>query len=105
MVEPAAPGVNRGLGIDFSTPSRRDAEKSVSFVGTKPIGGVSGWVGTGDDGTEIGVSGWESGSGCASLEVLEVLEGFEGAEVHAVGTIDAALDAGEGIERGLESVA
>ena len=36
---------------------------------------------------------------------LEVLEGFEGAEVHAVGGIDAALNAGEGIERVAEGVA
>jgi hypothetical protein len=36
---------------------------------------------------------------------LEVLEGFEGTEVHAVGRIDTALNAGEGIEGGMESVA
>jgi hypothetical protein len=36
--------------------------------------------------------------GCRGLEVLE---GFEGAEVHAVGSIDAPLEAGEGIEGGL----
>ena len=36
---------------------------------------------------------------------LEVLEGFEGAEVHAVGGVDAALNAGERIEGGMESVA
>jgi hypothetical protein len=36
---------------------------------------------------------------------LEVLEGFEGAEVHAVGALDAALNACEGIEGGVEGVA
>jgi len=36
---------------------------------------------------------------------LEALEGFEGTEVHAVGGVDAALDAGKGIEGGMESVA
>ena len=36
---------------------------------------------------------------------LEVLEGFEGAEVHAVGGVDAALKAGKWIESGMESVA
>jgi hypothetical protein len=36
---------------------------------------------------------------------LEVLEGFEGAEVQAVGGIDAALKAGEGIEGVLVGVA
>jgi hypothetical protein len=40
--------------------------------------------------------------GCGGLEVLE---GFEGTQVHAVGGIDAPLNAGEGIERGAESVA
>ena len=40
------------------------------------------------------------GCGC-----LELLESFEGAEVHAVGALDAALNAGEGIEGGMESVA
>jgi hypothetical protein len=36
--------------------------------------------------------GWLGGRGG-----LELLEGFEGAEVHAIGGVDAALDAGEGI--------
>jgi hypothetical protein len=36
---------------------------------------------------------------------LELLEGFEGAQVHAIGGIDAALNAGEGIERVAERVA
>ena len=36
---------------------------------------------------------------------LEVVQGFEGTEEHAVGGIDAALNAGKGIERVLESVA
>jgi hypothetical protein len=40
--------------------------------------------------------------GCGGLEVLE---SFEGAQVHAVCGIDAALNAGEGIEGGAERVA
>ena len=36
---------------------------------------------------------------------LEFLEGFEGAEEHAVGGIDAALNAGKGVEGVLESMA
>src|SRR5712692_6906867 len=36
---------------------------------------------------------------------LEVLEGFEGTEVHAIGALDAPLNAGEGIEGGMESMA
>ena len=36
---------------------------------------------------------------------LEVLEGFEGTEVHAIGALDTPLNAGEGIEGGMESVA
>ena len=55
--------------------------------------------------------GWRFGNRCVRLgglggsRVLEVLEGFEGTEVHAVGRIDTALNAGEGIEGGMESVA
>jgi hypothetical protein len=40
--------------------------------------------------------------GCGGLEILK---GFEGAEVHAVGGIDTALNAGEGIESVLIGVA
>jgi len=98
MVEPAAPGVNRRLGIDFSPQRGKDAEKPNSlrrvggriwlrcggsadtgaFVGTKPIGGVSGWVGMEDDGSEIGVSGAGIGSmdcaaaACRSWRALRV---------------------------------
>jgi hypothetical protein len=42
--------------------------------------------------------GWRRGG-------LEVLEGFEGAEVHAVGGVNAAVDAGEGVESVLVGVA
>jgi len=55
---------------------------------------------------------WRFGKWCVGLRGgfgrrggLEVLEDFEGTEVHAIGGIDAALDAGEGIEGGVESVA
>jgi len=48
--------------------------------------------------------GWLLG-GLGGRGGLEVLEGFEGAEVHAVGALDATLNAGEGIEGGMESVA
>jgi hypothetical protein len=36
---------------------------------------------------------------------LEILEGFERAEEHAVGSVDAALEAGEGVESVLEGMA
>ena len=36
---------------------------------------------------------------------LEVVEGFEGTKEHAIGGIDAPLDASKGIEGGVESVA
>jgi len=36
---------------------------------------------------------------------MNVLEDFEGTEEHAVGGIDAALDAGKGVEGVLESMA
>ena len=36
---------------------------------------------------------------------LEILESFERAEEHAVGSVDAALEAGEGVESVLEGMA
>src|SRR5713101_3956913 len=43
--------------------------------------------------------------GLGGLGVLEVLEDFEGTEIHAVSRINAPLNAGKGIESGMESVA
>jgi hypothetical protein len=43
--------------------------------------------------------------GLELLELLELLEGLEGTEVHAVRSIDTALNAGKGIEGVVESVA
>ena len=43
--------------------------------------------------------------GLGGLGVLEVLEDFEGTEIHAVSRINAPLNAGKGIEGGMESVA
>ena len=45
--------------------------------------------------------GWRFGSRGG----LQVLEGFESAEEHAVGGIDAAVEAGEGVESVLEGMA
>src|SRR5258708_2412200 len=57
--------------------------------------------------------GWRFGDQCFGSRFdgrgcrggLQVLQGFESAEEHAVGGIDAAVEAGEGIESVLESVA
>ena len=43
--------------------------------------------------------------GLGNRDSLEVLEGFESAEEHAVGGIDAAVEAGEGVESVLEGMA